>query len=355
MAFGSAVHEALEQMYKRLGNQGRLPNQDDYDYVIDVFMKSAVQNHLSDQSLYDEGRLMLKSRLDKFDPSEKVIGLEVIFGRPYENPEVPVSTKKGTPLLGAIDKLIELDKDTIVILDYKTSRMAFTQEEADHDEQLSLYDLVVSILYPQYKNRILVLDYLRLEPVITHRTSVQRVSFESQLDCIYEEIKQLSFEKVKPSINEFCGWCEYKNYCAAFQKVVSDPDLLIKPYGVCSDQELIEEWENFGKIKRIIDSHDRDLKMHISKTAMDRDSSGISGDEKELYRVQNSRVSYNTQAVAKVIPLEDCLQFFSVNTKGLERFLVDHPEYSEEVLNSAEVSFNNSFFKLRGKRTSSRK
>lgn len=348
-AFGTAVHMALEKLYERLGNKGKAPTQEDYDYIIHVFMDAAVKGQLSDQDLYDEGRKIILQRLDKFNPNEKVLGLELLFGHPYDNPTIPVLTKRGTSLVGAIDKLLELDSDTIVVIDYKTSRTALTQDEADKDEQLSLYDLAVSKLYPQYKNIILMLDYLRLEPVLTHRTVAQRVSFEEQIDCVYDAIQKLDVETIKPNLNDFCGWCDYRNYCSAFQKTINDPDLLVKPFGALSDGELVNEWDRFSNMKRMITGYERDLKMHVSNTAMSRRASDLVGDDKVLYRIQRSRVAYNTKAVLDTVPISDCYPLLSVNTRTLERYLVDHPELAKPISETAEVSFDSSFFKIRKK------
>jgi len=175
-AFGIAVHEALEFMYERLSKSGNLPTEEDYNAVYKHFLDSGVQNSLVSQDLYDEGRAMLKARLDSYDPAEKILGLELRFGFDFED-SVDVSTPGGTPLIGAIDKIFELDEDTIVVSDYKTSRTALTDAEAAIDPQMSLYDLVIHQLFPQYKNVIIVIDYLRLKPVITHRTEEQRLWF----------------------------------------------------------------------------------------------------------------------------------------------------------------------------------
>ena len=160
LPFGIAMHEALEKMYRRLKDTGRLPTTDDYNYVYSVFLDSGLKNNLSNQDLYNEGRQILKTRLDSYSLSEKILDLELKFGFSDQENSLQVSTPGGTPLIGAMDKTLELDKDTLVILDYKTSRTALTDQEANSDEQLSLYELVGHIVYPQYKNIIVVLDYL---------------------------------------------------------------------------------------------------------------------------------------------------------------------------------------------------
>jgi len=344
-AFGIAMHEALEYMYKILMGTGKRPTEDDYTAVYKRFLEAGVQNNLSNQALYDEGRLILKAKLDAYDPTEKVIGLELKFGMPSHEPVLAVNTYGGTPMVGAIDRVFELDQDTAVVLDYKTSRTALTDSEAAVDEQLSLYDLVVHMLYPQYKNIIIVLDYLRLSPVITHRTEEQRIWFSKYVDTIYEQVDALSEEDIKPRLNEFCGWCDYRNYCVDYKKAISDPDLLLKPLELYSTDEFINEWSRFNDIRRIIEGYKRELSMHASNMVHATGEADIVGDENTLYRVQTSRVYYDTSTILNTIPKDDCVGLLSVNKSAVDRYLSDHPEFTEAISNTSKVSFAASFFK----------
>jgi hypothetical protein len=345
--FGIAVHASLEAMYNRLNGTGRKPSSDDYEYVYGVFIDKGIKNKLSDQSLYEEGKQIMKKRLDSYDPSEKVIGSEIRFGFPYNNPVIPASTLGGTPLNGAIDKVVELDKDTLIVVDYKTSRTALTDEEAAKDEQLSLYDLVISRMYPQYSNIIIVLDYLRLSPVITHRTEEQRKLFERFVDSLYKQVGELTENDIKPMLNEFCGWCDYRHYCPLYQKVVTDPDLLIKPFEEMSEGEFVDEWVRFGNMRKMVDTYKRDLDMYASNAIRERRVSEIKGEEYTLYRVQQSRVSYDTPTIINLLPKSDLVGMTNINKNALDKWLLDHPEHASAISDTASVSFASSFFRSR--------
>jgi RecB family exonuclease len=68
-------------------------------------------------------------------------------------------------IFGFIDLIIELDKDTIEIVDWKTSKKCLTPIEARKDVQLLIYDLVCRILFPEYKNRMVTLYYCKHKPI----------------------------------------------------------------------------------------------------------------------------------------------------------------------------------------------
>src|SRR4030042_3535280 len=139
-AFGTAIHEAMEHMYTILSGD-RVPTEEDYVSVCDVFIKSGIKNNLCDQNLYDEGRLLLKQRIDDYAPIKGLLVLELKFGWGEGYPQV--CTPNGTPIMGAMDKVYELTPTTVVVEDYKTSRVALTDEELQKDEQLSMYDYAV--------------------------------------------------------------------------------------------------------------------------------------------------------------------------------------------------------------------
>lgn len=348
-AFGIAAHEALEKMYERLSNPSRLPKEEDYNYVYKVFLSCAIDNGLVSQELYDEGRQILKARLDSFDPSEKVLGLELRFGFPGDG-SLQVSTSGGTPLMGAIDKVVELDKDTIVVIDYKSSRTALTTAEAAVDEQLSLYDVVVHKIYPKYKNIIIVLDYLRLSPVITHRTEEQRATFELFLDEVYDKIGRMDESSIKPMLNEFCGWCDYRSYCPKYSEYIKDENLLIKPLGGLTDEEFVEEWDRFLNVRRIVTNYDRELKMHAVNISRGDSRTTIAGESKVLYQTQVSRVYYNPKTILDVIPKEDCVRLMSVKKADVDKYLSDRPEYYDAISKTMSIEYQSPYFKIRAKK-----
>lgn len=346
-AFGTALHSALEAMYKTVGMDRRKPVKQDYDYVLDVFLESGIKNRLSDQALYDEGRAILTNRLDRYNTAEVVLGLELRFGHPYDNPKMPVITSGGTPLTGAIDKVLELDKDTVVVVDYKSSQVALTEDEALKDEQLSLYDLAVSRLFPQYKNVIVVLDYLRKSPVVSHRTEEQRVNFSRYVDKVYQLVGEQREEDVKPTLNEYCGWCDYRTYCPAYCKAITDVDQVLPSLATLTDKELVGEWIRFEHVRKAVNSYHNTINMHLASLARDREVQEVVGEHGSLYRIQNTMVSYDPATVVSAVPKEHLASLVSINKKSMDRFLQEHPEYYDAVMKNVSVSFSSSFFKLK--------
>ena len=336
LAFGTAIHEALEFMHGEVSKSGEPPSDALYERTLNVFMDSATNNNLSDLDLFEEGRNMLISRLDNVDPEEKVVGLELKF---------ELETPNGTPFLGSIDKLIELDPETVVIIDYKTSRTALTQEEADTDIQLSMYDLAVSMMYPQYKTIISALDYLRLTDVVTHRTAEQRKTFVSFLDSVYKNILATEKDDVEANINTFCPWCDARSFCDKYKQLVTEPDLLLAPLGELKDSDFVTAWDVTMSAKRIIDYRQRELK-DIAAEKM-KNTTNIVSNGRELYRQQQSRMNYDPRTVFNIVGQEEYVRMSSVNKSAVDRFARDNPQHAQELEDKASFSFNSPSFRVR--------
>lgn len=336
LAFGIAIHEALEYMQKVVLETGQPPDAALYDKVLGVFMSSATENGLSDMPTYSEGRTLLLGRLDNVDPKEKVLGLELRFH---------LNTPAGTPFTGSIDKLIELDDETAVIIDYKTSRMALSQDEADSDIQLSMYDLAVSMLHPQYKTIVCAFDYLRLAEVVTHRTPEQRQIFVEFLDAIYSNIRNTNPEDVQANINTFCPWCECKDFCPGYREVVTDPALVLPMLGETTNEDFVAAWDQISAAKRIVDARQREFKAEAYERMKQNET--IRGGGRELYKTQSSRMSYDPQTIFEVAGEREFMKMASVGKTAVDRFLKNNPEHSEEAERTASFSFLSPFFKTR--------
>lgn len=330
--FGKAVHKALEELYKlhksRYPTPYRFSNAD-YDSIIGVFVAAAAEEKLADSSLLEEGRNMIVAKMDSFDYSENVVATEMSFSL----------TVNGVLIGGFIDKVIELDPDTAAIVDYKTSRMAMTQSDADDDIQLSMYDLAMSILYPQYKNVVLVLDYLRLRPVFSHRSPTARSLFVKFLEETDKYILGREPEKMVPVLNSLCGWCQFKGSCPAFIKASTETPEVCPAIDQLSDEAIIEKWKLYRGIAKAVDAATNSLKMQIEKLMLTTGRDIMAGSER-LAVSQTTRVSYNASSLASLIPPEVLLSMCSVNKAAIERYLVDHRDVAEKVRNLSSVSYS---------------
>lgn len=335
---GLAVHSALEFAGNIWMEKGKF-SKTDVKAILEEYDKVAVIEGVKDLDIHAIGKLLVKSRINDFMTGTKLIGLETKFGF---GGDLQIETKDGVKLIGAIDKIEEIDSDTLLIVDYKTSKTAPTADQLRNDPQLSIYDFVASKLWPQYKRIILSLDLLRLEPIYTYRTAEDRYEFEEYIKIIYDQMVGLKPENVKASLNLFCPWCDYKDYCGTYKKACSNTVYKFLPTTDYTNDQLIQEWGSVKSTKKILESRERELSM-IMMEKIKRGAKNLVGEKEEVYVRQNARTTYDLESVHRIVPVDDFHRLVNINKKSLEGYMMSNPVIKEEVTQAAVVNFTSPF------------
>ena len=337
MKIGIAVHNALEQFTRRMVIKKSFPDATDYDFAITTFMNSATEEGLENMSFYTDGKRMVTEFIDRFDPSEEVLAVEQRF---------KLTTPDGVPIVGAIDKAVKVNEDTIAIIDYKTARNAMTTWDLQDDVQLSMYDTAASILWPEYPNRLLFLDYVRInKKVSTYRTDEDRETFNEFLNSIWLQMQKLNEEEVYGRLNSLCGWCDYSIYCPAYDSFMNSKTPEMIPIPDMSGDEFLKHWEEVASKKSILENRQRELKMVATKRFME--GHDIQAEGKELYSTQASRTNYDITKVVEIIPQEDIYNLLNVNKAKLDRYVKDDPDMKASLQRIAQVNYNAPVYKVR--------
>ena len=334
---GIAVHEALEQFTRRMLAKKSFPDASDYEFAISAFMNSATKVGLETMSFYSDGKTMVTEYIDKFDPSEEILEVEHRF---------KITTPEGVPIVGAIDKVVKVNDDTLAIIDYKTSRTAMTNWQLRDDIQLSMYDLAASLIWPEYTNRILYLDYVRIDKqVSTYRTEEDRLMFREFLVSLWTQFNKVEEEEVRGTINNLCGWCDYKTYCPTYETFINSDSITLTPLTEMEDTEFLDHWTSVNDKKSTLESRQRELKMIASERSMRGED--ITDGARELYSTQAARTNYEIEEVVKIMPQEDLFTVLAVNKARLDRYVKDHPDLKPALARVATVNYNAPVFKVK--------
>jgi putative RecB family exonuclease len=345
---GLAVHESLEFAGNIWKSKEKF-SKTDIEKILSKYDEVSIREGINEYDIHVEGRELVKKRLSNFMSGRKLLGLEIKFGFWGADGGKEVVSDLGVPLIGSIDKVEEYNDDTIVIVDYKTSKTAPTGSQMRNDIQLSLYDLVARKLFPQYKRVVLALDLLKSEILFTYRTDEQRRDFELYIKTIYDSMLNLKQEDVKASLNMFCPWCDYKDYCSTYQKACKKSDYNFLPTLQYSDEKLVQEWETVKSVKKILESRERELGMIIMEKIKLR-SENISNGDNEVYVRQNSSTSYDFDTVLKYVPEEDFPSLVNLNKKAVETYMSMNPSVKEVIADSATTNYTSPFLMTRKKK-----
>jgi hypothetical protein len=336
---GTACHEALEfagNLWKQKGHF----TPEDTKAILDKYTEVAIKEGIDNMSIYAVGKALIKTKIPGFALDKKIIELEKKFGL---GNVPPVLTKDGVPLIGAIDKVVEHDEDTLVIIDYKTQNTAPTPDYVRTDLQLSLYDLVGHKLYPQYKRIILCLDLLKFEPIYSYRTQEDRDEFEDYLKIVYDSM--VKFDPVKDavaSLNIFCSWCDFKDYCPAYIEACKKSDYKFLKLNEASNDELLEEWTSLRSTKNLIEGRKRDIDSVIMNRIRETGENLIASEE-ELYLRQNSRTDYDVKTVFDTVPLEDFVGLVNINKSAVKKYMETNVALASELKRGSIANFTAPF------------
>jgi len=342
---GLAVHEPLELAGNIWIEKGKF-SKASIKKILEKYDEVSVREGIEDHEVHLEGKNLVKKRLADFVSGKKIIGLEIKFGFWGEDGGQDVVSDLGVPLMGSIDKVEEVDDETVLIIDYKTSKTAPTGSQMKSDIQLSLYDLVARKLFPNYKRVVLALDLLKSEILYTYRTDEQRQEFEEYLKAVYDSMLNLKSEDVRASLNVFCPWCDFKDYCTTYQEACEKSDYTFLPTMNYDDAALVAEWEMVKSVKKILESRERELSM-VMIEKIKKDAKNLAGLDKEIYIRQNARSSYDLETVFKAVPPEDFSSLVNLDKKSVESYMELNPSVKEIISNTVTTNYTTPFLASR--------
>jgi RecB family exonuclease len=328
---GIAVHEALA-LAGKIWKKNEKFTAEDIDAIRGLYNKIAAREGIEDTNIYHEGLQMVMRRLKSFAQG-KILTVEDRF---------KVTTDEGVMLTGAMDKVEEISDNTILVTDYKTSKYFETANELKSDIQLSVYDVVASLKYPNYDRIVLSLDYLRDEPVYTYRTVGERLGFMEYMLAIYAEMLNLKKEDAVPTLNDMCNWCDFTDNCTAYRESLTGTTFVKKKPEEYNDEELVKDYLEVKSKKRILDNRERQLKDYILRKI---ESSGedLVGQGKCVYIRQNPSTTYDPKTAYEVVPLDDFLEMVSISKRDMDQYLQQHPAGRAKIMETASKKYTAPF------------
>ena len=223
---GSRVHEVLQKCYEDI----RLTKSNSIDDLFS-FYDNQWQKNWNDSIVITKrqytvdhykahGRKMIEDYCNRCSPfdADVTIGTEMLI--PFS-----LDDTDKYKLRGFIDRLARTNDGTYEIHDYKTAMHLPTQEEADNDRQLCLYQIGVQKKWPDIKKYKLVWHYLNFDTDLISYRNPQAVS--ALVDTMKRLIDKIeSTEEFLPAESALCDWCDYPDLCPQrkhFHKVESLP------------------------------------------------------------------------------------------------------------------------------------
>ena len=335
---GLADHTALEYAGKLVrDNKLKAFTQDDIDTIVGVYLKECSAVGLGDEAVIYDGLSLLILKLDKFEFNHKLITLEKKF-------EVEIA---GVPVIGAMDKVVEFNKNTLCVIDYKTSKSVLTDVEVETDIQMSMYDAVARVLFPGYSKYIVCLDYLRFFPKQTERMEEQRYSFVQLLKNNYKFILETEEKNLAPELNKFCPWCEYIDVCPAMQKIRDN----VPEHQLFDDEEtLADSYDKLRKLGKTAELKMKEIKSVLVEKIKASNLTKLNIENFNVSIRQMARKSYDPSMLYNIIGADDLVRCVSVTNKKVDDLIKQGTLSKEEAQTATNVSYTTSILDVRRKK-----
>lgn len=212
---GIIVHEALKEFYDFVKNKIIKPKKwllykydelwkKDYNESIKIMKKE-----FSAEDYYEKGKKCLMDYYEEYKPFDQT---KIVKTEEYVFCKLKQDSQEYR-FAGIIDRLDWNDKEKIFeIHDYKTSATLMTQEEADQDFQLSLYQLALLSRWPEAEKTKLIWHFLLFNKQIeSSRAKEQLMEIQS---IAVNKIKAIeACEEFPPHKSVLCDWCDFQQIC----------------------------------------------------------------------------------------------------------------------------------------------
>ena len=242
--FGGLIHQVLEDYFRsrwEAGYRGPIDPEDLRRILKERWQRSG----LSSVEQFEEGTAILRDFAEKhgeFD-HERILGVETEF----EIPVGPFTVK------GYIDRIDRLEDGGVEVVDYKTNRMIFSEEEVAHDLQLSIYALAARELFPDAAHVRLSFHLLRHGfKMTTTRSEEQLAVARGYVETLGRQTEEAT--EYPARLNSFCVYCDHRRQCPAYARAL-----------LGEHEEIAEDLDHLEKVAR-----EREQVAHVAKAAYAR-------------------------------------------------------------------------------------
>ncbi len=201
LAFDESIHKTLAKFFK-LKDRSQKP----LKVLQDLLKENWVSKGYVSKEEEADWKSQANSLLERFS---KTFDLQSEPSLADEYFEIPVGEDA---LFGTIDR-VDKTEDGYEVIDYKTRRTLFSQQEVENDLQLAIFQLACSKKYNIFADKLSIM-FLNFDKKITAIKSRENVEQTLQkIIQLSEAIKKDT--KFEPNPNPFCNVCDYNVICPA--------------------------------------------------------------------------------------------------------------------------------------------
>ena len=273
---GSRVHDTLKKCYDdaRLTKVNSL--NDLFSYYDNIWQKNwhdsivITKKDLTQEHYQALGKKMIETYYQRYTPFDSDMTIQTEMRLNFT-----LDDENKYRLTGYIDRLSRTTDGVYQIHDYKTSAHLPSQEDADNDRQLGLYQIGVRKKWPDINNIKLIWHYVAFgRELISSRSDEAISKLVLETTRLIDEIDSATDFPSKES--GLCDWCEYPDLCPMrkhfyavealpMNEYLSEPGVVLVNKFAELKEKASEIEEELGKVKEAIFDYARREQVEMIK------------------------------------------------------------------------------------------
>ena len=260
---GLRVHDTLKKCYDdaRLTKANSL--NDLFSYYDNIWQKNwhdsivITKKDLTQEHYKALGKKMIETYYQRYTPFDSDMTIQTEMRLNFT-----LDDENEYRLTGYIDRLSRTTDGIYQIHDYKTSAHLPSQEDADNDRQLGLYQIGIRKKWPDINNIKLIWHYVAFDRELISSRSDEAISkLVLETTRLIDEIDSATDFPSKES--GLCDWCEYPDLCPMrkhfytvealpMNEYLSEPGVVLVNKYAELKEKASEIEEELGKVKEAI-------------------------------------------------------------------------------------------------------
>lgn len=209
LSFGDTIHKTLQQFYQGFLKDKAVGEKE----LLEIYFKNwsplGYASAPHEMRMKKEGAAMLKKFLNTFHTQNiKIVGLEKFF---------KIKIESDISVVGKIDRIDDLGKEGIEIIDYKTGKRP-DDKTLKKNFQLAIYALAATEpgLYKKKIDEVnLTFYYLQNMDRVSLKKTAEDIT-KVKKDII-EKVAHIRTSQFEPHVGPWCDFCPFRIICEAWQ------------------------------------------------------------------------------------------------------------------------------------------
>ena len=273
---GSRVHDTLKKCYDdaRLTKANSL--NDLFSYYDNIWQKNwhdsivITKKDLTQEHYQALGKRMIETYYQRYTPFDSDMTIQTEMRLDFT-----LDDENKYRLTGYIDRLSHTTNGIYQIHDYKTSAHLPSQEDADNDRQLGLYQIGVRKKWPDINNIKLIWHYVAFDLELISSRSDEAISkLVLETTRLIDEVDYAT--DFPPKESGLCDWCEYPDLCPMrkhsytvealpMNEYLNEPGVVLVNKYAELREKTSEIEDELGKIKEAIFDYARREQVEMIK------------------------------------------------------------------------------------------